>query len=383
MRPQGGGTPPPPSPFGGSLYARMADSVGQQYFVATTGNDTTGDGSIGNPWATPQKALDTVPTNGSIINLRGGTYAKTAGAQLTWTRAGNSLNPVTLRNYPGETAILTFAGNGSQIDITGSYLRIKGEPTLSGSRLEITGDVLTSTTGIKARGGAHHLEVDGVWIHALGNMGILLGGGGTAGPPYDVSDIQVWNTRINTIGDLIANQNHGAYFDNCNRVVFANCLIYDNYAFGLQIYPNNDSCIITCCTIDDHPLAAPIVMEGDTSGRATNNRIIGCSLSISDTGSGFSAIMARFLGSGNIVQDCVGYNVATPAFQHVLTGTVTNSPGASTNPLYTNQATRDYRLQAGSPLRNIAVSRPEWVPPKDMMGNYRLQADGGCYAYGA
>ncbi len=375
-----GAAPPPSGTFGTSLPTRLPASSGPQYYVSTSGNDTTGDGSIGNPWRTPQKALNTVPLSGSIINLRTGTYAHTGGTQLTWSRAGSSSNPVTMRNYPGETASLTFSGSGSQFLITGSYLKLFGEVTSTSSRLIITGSTVTSTTGIKASGGANNIDVDGLHIHGLGNMGVLLGGGGTAGGSYDVSDLQFYNCRINGIGDLIANQNHGMYFDSCQRVTVASCLIYDNFAFGLQMYPHNDSCIVTGCTIDDHPNAAPIVMEGDAAGRATNNRVVGCSLSIADSGSGFSAVMARFLGSGNIVEDCNGYNVATPCFKDVLTGTVINCASASTNPLYVNQATRDYHLQGGSPLIDLASARAAYLPAYDIAGNARVTADAGCYA---
>lgn len=50
------------------------------FYVATTGNDTTGDGTSGNPWATPQKAIDVLGPNidtGSfncIVSCADGTY---------------------------------------------------------------------------------------------------------------------------------------------------------------------------------------------------------------------------------------------------------------------------------------------------------------------
>ncbi|MEE4240731.1 MAG: choice-of-anchor Q domain-containing protein [Desulfopila sp.] len=43
------------------------------YYVATTGNDNTGNGSAGSPWATIQKALDTVPDSSTIL-VGEGTY---------------------------------------------------------------------------------------------------------------------------------------------------------------------------------------------------------------------------------------------------------------------------------------------------------------------
>ena len=45
------------------------------YYVATTGNDTTGDGSIGSPWRTIQHAVNTSSAGDTII-VRDGTYTE-------------------------------------------------------------------------------------------------------------------------------------------------------------------------------------------------------------------------------------------------------------------------------------------------------------------
>lgn len=53
---------PPTDTFGGGVF-----------YVATDGDDTTGDGSMGAPWATITHALDTV-ADGSLVLVRPGTY---------------------------------------------------------------------------------------------------------------------------------------------------------------------------------------------------------------------------------------------------------------------------------------------------------------------
>lgn len=45
--------------------------IGLNWYVSPTGSDTTGDGTSGLPWRTPQKAVDTAPTGG-IINIAAG-----------------------------------------------------------------------------------------------------------------------------------------------------------------------------------------------------------------------------------------------------------------------------------------------------------------------
>ena len=53
--------------------APRAKDAAATYYVDTGGNDTTGDGSSGYPWATITHALDTVPDD-SLILVRPGTY---------------------------------------------------------------------------------------------------------------------------------------------------------------------------------------------------------------------------------------------------------------------------------------------------------------------
>ena len=49
------------------------DELGNRYYVATTGSDTGGDGSLASPWATITHALDSVPDR-SLILVAPGTY---------------------------------------------------------------------------------------------------------------------------------------------------------------------------------------------------------------------------------------------------------------------------------------------------------------------
>ena len=47
--------------FGAALPAGVQADSDSTYYVATTGNDSTGNGTSGNPWQTIQYAVDTVP----------------------------------------------------------------------------------------------------------------------------------------------------------------------------------------------------------------------------------------------------------------------------------------------------------------------------------
>lgn len=53
------------------------------YYIDPAGNNTTGDGSIGNPWQTLYKAATTVTTSGDIIHVNAGTYNETLQIPLS------------------------------------------------------------------------------------------------------------------------------------------------------------------------------------------------------------------------------------------------------------------------------------------------------------
>lgn len=65
---------PPAFPLALALGGLAAPAAGQTFWVATDGDDGSGNGSSGAPWATIEHALSEVP-DGSLILVRPGTYA--------------------------------------------------------------------------------------------------------------------------------------------------------------------------------------------------------------------------------------------------------------------------------------------------------------------
>lgn len=78
------------------------------YYVATTGNDTTGNGSIGNPWATIDKARVS-SGNGDTISIASGTYAMQT---MSFTENRNIIGADLVRGIP--TTILDGGGSNYQ-----------------------------------------------------------------------------------------------------------------------------------------------------------------------------------------------------------------------------------------------------------------------------
>ena len=72
------------------------------YHVSTAGSDTTGDGSLGKPFATVARALQEAHAGDAVV-LRQGVYRQ---GDISLPRSGSPGAPIVVRSYTGETAVL-------------------------------------------------------------------------------------------------------------------------------------------------------------------------------------------------------------------------------------------------------------------------------------
>lgn len=100
-------------------------AITHTYVDYGAGNDTTGDGSIGTPWKTLQKAFDSLTrntTDGNQVNLKAGTaHVNAAALDLTTFIAGGALTaaaPLIIRGY---TSAANDGGMG-EIDCNGATM---------------------------------------------------------------------------------------------------------------------------------------------------------------------------------------------------------------------------------------------------------------------
>lgn len=87
-----------------SLHPAMVEEVSAAttYYVATTGDDNN-PGTYSQPFATLQKAADTVIA-GDIVYLRGGTYYPTS--RIDFDTSGTQSDPITFAGYQNEKVII-------------------------------------------------------------------------------------------------------------------------------------------------------------------------------------------------------------------------------------------------------------------------------------
>src|SRR4029077_14366710 len=88
----------------------IMEATGSKFYVATTGSDTTGTGTLANPWRTINHGIAAANGGaglkpGDTLYVRGGTYAEALNNMPLGSGTGWNA-PVTIAAYPGETPII-------------------------------------------------------------------------------------------------------------------------------------------------------------------------------------------------------------------------------------------------------------------------------------
>lgn len=163
-----------------STAPRGAIARSTVFYVATIGDDVTGDGTRTDPWATITKALDTVP-DGSTILVRPGTYSGRVRLRGTFSEGVvvRSEIPYQARLRHDDTVVTCFYGQGIALEgfdiahtgVGASALVIqvqdlRGEPGGDDlvSRVTLRDNVLHDSFNndiLKINNGAGHILVEG------------------------------------------------------------------------------------------------------------------------------------------------------------------------------------------------------------------------------
>jgi hypothetical protein len=166
-----------------AMFSTVAGAA--TYYVTPTGNDA-GSGSMTNPWKTPQKAADRAVA-GDVVYFRSGMYRVEGKTDtlIGFSHAGTSASPITLKGYPGETAIL----NGMLDRSSPSYWTLYGDSiyyteSLSGNGFDrqipvtVQDDVVLEPKGLLA-----DLTAAGqtYFDHSIGRLYVRAIGGGNPG----------------------------------------------------------------------------------------------------------------------------------------------------------------------------------------------------------
>lgn len=202
----------------------LPSTSGRSFYVTTSGT-STGDGSASKPWSlTYALSQPSGLMPGDTIWVRGGTYKAGFTAHLK----GTSTAPITVRAYPGERAILNYAG-GPVLDVYDcAYVNFWG--------LEITATYSTrstdrseSTYGIRTYQGApsNHIKFINMIVHDVQAQG-------TGWWPA-MTDTEIYGSLF--YYDGTTQLDHGVYLsNNTGAKALVNNFIFDNAGHGIHGY---------------------------------------------------------------------------------------------------------------------------------------------------
>ncbi|MFP2910179.1 choice-of-anchor Q domain-containing protein [Pyxidicoccus sp. 3LFB2] len=358
--------------FASTAYAEVS-----HLYVASTGNDTTGNGSSDRPYKSILKASQAA-TPGAIIHVAPGTY--TGGFMTTASgRAGerisyvSDINPVTkarARLVPPSSTVTTgsiWENRGAHVDIEG--FEFDGTGTKMPNGLINQGSYVT----IKNNHVHHVIYGDNQLCDGAGGSGINI-------HDYDIPGLMtgtvVTGNRVHDIGyDCSKIQN--IYIS--TRATVTNNLSYNNPGgAGIHLWHDAHLVIIANNTVANTWMG--IIVGGgnyyETTGPAdyvdvSNNIVYNNDYGISLQG----RTGTNNTYTNNLVYQNSVYNFS-PGLVH--SGTVARAP------LFVNQAGGDFHLAPNSPAIN--AGSPTFAPSVDLDGNAR-PSDGaydiGAYEYGA
>jgi hypothetical protein len=199
----------------------VREMMAANLFVATTGNDTTGVGTIGAPYATLAKALS-VAEDGDSVVLRGGTYAGNVRVQ----------DPnITIRSHENEWAIISAPTNDENIETVIQFRENAAGGKLQ--RVEVTGGYVYGVMlhGIwegvppEERSCASRVIIEDSRIHHTGRDAIKITPG--------CDDVIIRRNEIYNTGVAIPSNAEGIDNVNGDRMIVQDNYIHDIATNGL------------------------------------------------------------------------------------------------------------------------------------------------------
>src|SRR5215217_1925250 len=355
------GATAPADQLGSALPPRLRESTGPTYYVSPEGSDAN-PGTLAQPWATIQKALDSLMP-GEIALVRAGTYSQ----NLLMSRSGTAIAPITVRNYPGERPVLR-PGTGAtdnmplQLGNGAAYVRFQG--------LTIEGATGPSTTNVYAWGNAHNIELSQCELRNSQRQGFF--------SEATTSSIQLLGCYIHDNGGSGPIQlDHNVYMEGQFHLI-ADCLIKNApNGFGVQIYPSSDHVIVTENTIVGALRDGIIV--GSDGATTTSNLTLTNNVVAFNGRYGISTYWAGAVGTGILAAN----NLVWGNGADQLSGSgISYSGSVLADPLFVDRTGGNLHLQATSPGRDRGLA--PYARPTDLDGVQRPQGpapDLGAYEY--
>jgi hypothetical protein len=188
-------------------------AAGNIYYVATTGSDSTGNGSLSEPWATPQHAANEMVA-GDTCYIEAGTYGYFYAAT-----SGSAGNYETFENYNGEAVKINGGSAWSDFDANDqdthplNYIKFIG---LNGIGATDYGIDYTGCSDIVIQ----DCSFSGCKYSAIGND---TANDSPVSTNITIDGCALTNTNSSNAGEMIS-------IMSTNGFVIANCTVYDTAA---------------------------------------------------------------------------------------------------------------------------------------------------------
>ncbi|MFO0754189.1 MAG: right-handed parallel beta-helix repeat-containing protein [Thermodesulfovibrionales bacterium] len=374
-----------------------------EYYVAPSGSDSN-PGTLSQPWKTVKKAAGTLRA-GDTAYFRAGTYQE---YNVTFSNSGSSGSPITLKGYPGETAVIDGANYGIVFEIQNrDYITLDSLTIRRGNLANIRIAYDYPATGITIQNcdlkefvandnsatvyintsGAENILIQNNVIHDVqgyhGNAaGIIVFKAGTLTIRNNViytTNIGIYykhstsNGKVTTIeNNLIYDQDRWGILVSKSDAVIRNNVIRDTVAPGIQIFEESADCSalvssnnqILHNTIVNNE--SGIILERSTSCQGAYNTMVKDNLIYTVTGSEFRGLSVWPYYSGsdgsrttfdhNLLYSS---NLPSPvrvlnSFYPLSSAPLSGSGNLQTEPLFRDYANKDLTLQPSSPGKGAA-----------------------------
>jgi Right handed beta helix region len=358
--------------------AAAGQASAQNYYVSTSGSDSSGNGSQSNPWATISHAAGQVGP-GAVVHVQAGSYSGSistsasgsSSAYITYEGDNSNWQPVNCARIAADHGDLTQCPRllGSW-DNSGDYVRIQG--------FDVKG---SSINAIYTQGNATIIA----WNHVHDTLTSTCNSTGGSGINLNGTNAQVTDNYVHNIGPYPSSCGYvqGIYFLQAGGFAYNN-ISFDNSGFGIQLWHYPSSIALVNNTLFNNA-SGGIVLGTDNSGVTVDYITVENNIVVNNGGVGISeqGCCSTSTGIHNIYENNLVYGNSGGAYslQNGLTaiGTVDSSPDFVND---RGDQSGDYHVQSGSPAIGAALSGNS--PSADFDGNARPQNysyDIGSYEY--
>jgi hypothetical protein len=317
---------------------------GATYYVATTGNDTTGTGAIGAPYRTINKGL-TVLAAGDTLLVRAGTYIERIGNnnRNAIPSGLDAARPTTIAAYPGAPPfeVVTLDGSGGSrghfVVLEGTHHDIKVSGfVFDGKSTATVNNIQGGVDGAMTRFTYTYNELKNIF-----HVGLGINGDGHIIQHNTLHHTGMCTRSSSDPATALANclgaQPHAFYFAATNSLIDDN-IVYQGGDIGIQIYHGGsagaaDNTIISNNDVYDNCNMAGQGCAGMTIWDGSNQKVFGNKVhNQSTTGSNNGGINIGRNCTGCLVYNNLVYNNPGDGIANVFSTSV----GTYNNTIYGN-----------------------------------------------